>query len=351
MNLEVDFQILFEQKRFSEIIQKSIANGITAISHPLLSKFLAAAYFSIGEYFLAESLLLELESSFSDDPNFLSLFAATSRRLSNFGRAERLFEKALALSPDSLEVKNNYANLLIDLSRFDQAREILEYVLEIDPLYLDAKDNLRRLLVLAGQEAQKDASSTQDSQQDYFKFEDPLLFAFNQSEVDYSSKRYNMTGSKFTAQASLSSLPNPQITDVALEQLTAARNALAKNNFALVLKLCSQVYRTLGPSAQVYDLISDAYLNLQRFLEAELFLLQAISIDGPSLKRCYNLVSFSLMRNDIALAEHYLRKATEIDPSSSDIERLKAIVFQSSSGINEPYDFGKPLISNDITVS
>ena len=104
MNNESDFQILFNQKRFSEIIEKSQSFGIEPGTHPVLSKYLAGAYFSIGNYPEAEQILVDLEASFSNDPNFLSLFAATSRRLSNFKRAERLFKKA---SPQKDPVKQD----------------------------------------------------------------------------------------------------------------------------------------------------------------------------------------------------------------------------------------------------
>ena len=82
----------------------------------------AAAYFCTGEYANAFNLLVELESTFGHAADFLSLFAATPvGGLGEPNKAEELFKRALEISPDSPEVRNNYANLLIDLNRYDEA--------------------------------------------------------------------------------------------------------------------------------------------------------------------------------------------------------------------------------------
>ena len=54
-------------------IEKSLSFGVEPGKHPVLSKYLAGAYFSIGNYSEAEQILVDLEASFSNDPNFLSL--------------------------------------------------------------------------------------------------------------------------------------------------------------------------------------------------------------------------------------------------------------------------------------
>jgi predicted Zn-dependent protease len=341
MNNESDFQILFNQKRFSEIIEKAKSLGIGPGTQPLLSKYVAGSYFSLGQYIEAENILVQLESSFFDDPNFLSLFAATSRRLSKFKRAERLFDKALSLQPDSLQLRNNYANLLIDLSQFEKARTLLQSVLQEQPSYLDAKDNLNRLDALEKEAANNENPSFNNSDsEDCLTFQDPLLFAFERSEVDHSLKRYKMRKQiSSDSQLGLVTLPNPDARDVALEQIDAAKKALTENQPELVLKLCSQSLRVLGPNSEIYDLISDAYLNLKRYQDAETFLLHSVALEGISLKRCFNLVSFSMMRKDYLLANYYLIKASEIDPSSPDIQRLKSILNDRNSNQSAPFSF------------
>ena len=171
-------------------------------------------------------------------------------------------------------------------------------------------------------------------------FQDPLLFAFERSEVDHSLKRYKMRKQISTdSQLGLLSLPNPDARDVALEQIEAAKKALAENQLELVLKLCSQSLRVIGPNSEIYELISDAYLNLKRYQDAETFLLHSVALEGISLKRCFNLVSFSMMRKDYLLANYYLIKASEIDPSSPDIQRLKSILNDRNSNQSAPFCF------------
>lgn len=344
MDLDSDFQLLFNQQRYSEIIDKARSFGVNPGTQPVLSKYLAGAYFCVGDFLAAEALLIQLESSFSDDPNFLSLFAATSRRVSNYQRAEHLFSKALKLQPDSLQVRNNYANLLIDLSQFDKARSLLEAVLAIEPSYRDALDNLDRLDQLAEiNRLNQDPSAGFVNSSNKLSFQDPLLFAFEKSEVDHSLNRYKLKPKSLSEkQNAIRNLPDPESHAVALEQLDAARQALQEKQFELVLKLCSQSFRILGPNSDVYDLVSDAYLNLNCYKEAETFLLHAMSIQGLSLKRCFNLVSFSMMRQDYALANFYLQKASEIDPSSSDLERLKILLKERTSAQHVIFRFPNP---------
>ena len=341
MNLESDFQVLFDQQRYSEIIEKARSFGITTGTQPVLSKFLAGAYFCVGEYSDAESILIELESSFADDANFLSLFAATSRRLSNFQRAERLFLKALQLQPDSIQIRNNYANLLIDLSEFDKARTLLLSVLEIQPSYREAIDNLNRLDQLVNSRPTDDCSSAHSTgSANTLSFQDPLLFAFDQSEIDHSLARYKMRSKgQEDIHNPLLDLPDPDARAVALEQLDAARQAFQEKRFELALKLCSQSFRSLGPNSDLYDLISDIYLNLHRYHEAEIFLLHAVALQGFSLKRCFNLVSFSMMRDDFILASSYLNRAAQIDPSSKDLERLRNLLHEQNSKSNSIFSF------------
>ena len=65
-----------------------------------------------------------------------------------WGNCSRLKSCLLVLwqiNPDSREIRNNQANLLIDLGRLDEAREILTRLLDEQPDYADARANLNRL--------------------------------------------------------------------------------------------------------------------------------------------------------------------------------------------------------------
>ena len=115
----------------SEVIQCATDAGVTPGRYPLASKLLAISYFQLGEHRSAYELLIDLESTYSDDVDYLTLFASTCRRLGKFDQSSDLFSRALAKQPDSLPIKNNYSNLLIDLGRYDEAVVILDSILSI----------------------------------------------------------------------------------------------------------------------------------------------------------------------------------------------------------------------------
>ena len=51
------------------------------------------------------------------------MYAAILRRLTLFERAADVFKKALEISPEAKEVRNNYSNLLIDQKKYDDAEK------------------------------------------------------------------------------------------------------------------------------------------------------------------------------------------------------------------------------------
>ena len=77
------------------------------------------------------------------------------------------------------------------------------------------------------------------------------------------------------------------------------------------------------------------------YLQAELFLLHSMLIGGPSFKAFVNLVSFACMRNDFKLAKYYLKKAKEIDPSSSNLQLLSNQISKQQQESNEPFSFNE----------
>ena len=77
----------------------------------------------------AAQLLEQHVAALDSDASFLSLYGATCRRLGQLTNAKDLFSRALSLDPKSPQIRNNYANLLIDLNEIDDARKILEIFL------------------------------------------------------------------------------------------------------------------------------------------------------------------------------------------------------------------------------
>ncbi len=315
---------LFAAGRYHDLIEAAQSAQISPQADPTGAQFLAAALFSVGEFGAAAPMLEELEPAFGLNPEFLSLFAANCRRLGQLQRAEELFVRALQINPESPQIRNNQANLLIDLCRFDEAREILTRLLDEQPDYDDARTNLNRLSFL-NQSSPPQSSHGQQSRETVqgWSLADPLLLAFSEEEVSqYGLRKPAKSGPE--AATLLESLPDADERAMALEQLDQANKAVAEQQFAFALQLCSQVLRVLGSHAPVYDCASDAYLNLRKFHEAEICLLQAMALDAPTPKRCLNLVSFASMRGDIALAQHHLRQAASLDPSHPQLEQIRA---------------------------
>ncbi len=331
---------LFAAGRYHDLIAAAQSAQISPQADPTGAQFLAAALFSVGEFGAAAPMLEELEPAFGLNPEFLSLFAANCRRLGQLQRAEELFVRALQINPESPQIRNNQANLLIDLCRFDEAREILTRLLDEQPDYDDARTNLNRLSFL-NQSSPPQSSHGQQSRETVqgWSLADPLLLAFSEEEVSqYGLRKPAKSGPE--AATLLESLPDADERAMALEQLDQANKAVAEQQFAFALQLCSQVLRVLGSHAPVYDCASDAYLNLRKFHEAEICLLQAMALDAPTPKRCLNLVSFASMRGDIALAQHHLRQAASLDPSHPQLEQIRAnLAKREQTAGSMPYAF------------
>ena len=189
--------------------------------------------------------------------------------------------------------------------------------------YTDARANLNRLRFQDhSNPVPLDGVTESSSSVQGWSLADPLLMAFSEEEVLRSGLRKS---SKTASGASslLQDLPDANTRAMALEQLEQANRAVQDKQFAFSLQLCSQVLKQLGAHPPVYDCASDAYLNLKRFHEAEMCLLHALVLDGPTSKRCLNLVSFASMRGDTALALHFCVRQHALDPSHPQLNSIR----------------------------
>ena len=103
------------------------------------------------------------------------------------------------------------------------------------------------------------------------------------------------------------------------------------------------------PSAQVYDCVSDVYINLKLFFQAEICLLHSIVIGGETPKRLLNLVSFSCMRSDFKLAQAYLEKVAALDPSHPQLATISKSVYQKN--YTDPFNFNLDWKIPDLNLS
>ena len=327
----------FASGRYSDILRLAQENSVTPGTSPEAAKLVAAAYFCTGEHSNAFHILLELESTFGHASDFLSLFAATCRRVGEFKKAEELFGRALEISPHSLQIRNNYANLLIDLNRYDEASEILDAVLKEDPSYSDALSNKNRLAVALSNSENSKLSSIPDQP---FNLGDPLLLSFADDEVSYSNKRYFPKRSFGTPAVDFPSIDDSSSNAALTEKFKLAEQAINSGNSQLALQLCSSILNDSSQDPRVFDLLSDAYLSLNQIMQAEVCLLHAIAIGGPSLKRYLNLTSFSMIKKNFLLAEFYLTQAATIDPSSEQLVRIRQMLSKKRVG-SKPYSYAQ----------
>jgi uncharacterized protein HemY len=251
-------------------------------------------------------------------------------------------------------VRNNYANLLIDLGESDEARGILEQLLKENPDYEDARMNLNRLRFRQKPEqrltAAPGASRLEEAGEGGhagapapWQPADPLMLAFAEEEVRHAKPKNPRPKAKVEADAATrsleESLPTPDAGAMAAEQLRLAARAIAEGDPAFALQLCGQALASLGANAGVYVNAADAYIRLQRFREAEVCLLHALALGGPTIATYINLISLASLRGDLALARHYLDAAAGLDPSHKHLQQVRAQIEQQQQEASEPYRF------------
>ena len=311
---------LYQQGNYSDVIDLANAHAINPANDPLSSNILAASYFMLGNYQESNNLLEQLYASFESNPDFLSLYATNSRRLGNFSLARKLFVKSLELSPSNYFIKNNYANLLIDIGELDQAIEILGSITSNHPDYQEALDNHTRACTL--KKMTTESSNRNNQSTSNLCLEDPLLLAFNHDEIEFSNKRYMNRFKKTPLDPVLNDANSPQVDDLVQDEFTVIEHALAEGNSSFALKLCSSIKEKLPLHPRVYELASDAYLSKKLFYEAECSLLQSLMLGGKSLKHYFNLSTFASIRKDYSLSVHYAELALAMDSSSKHAKGL-----------------------------
>ena len=326
-----DLLALYQLGRHNEVVAQAQALGVTAESQPLAAQILAASLFQLGEYTRAATLLDALEAPMGQDRDYLSLYGATCRRLGQLEKAERLLSRALQIDPGAPQVRNNYANLLIDLGRVEEARVLLEKLLQEAPDYQDARANLNRLQFRA-QPAPAASSKA-------WVPADPLMLAFAEEEVRLAGGVQPPKVADADS-ALLASLPQPEARQMASEQLKLATQAVSEGNASFALQLCGQALQGLGANAGVYVNASDAYIRIKKFHEAEICLLHALAIGGPTINHLINLVSLTSLRGDISLASHYLDQAAGLDPTHPQLAALRGNLERRRQSLaQQPYRF------------
>jgi tetratricopeptide (TPR) repeat protein len=317
----MDLLKTFEEGNYSEIVKKWREDQNELHSDPEKAYIVAAANFRLGNYEAACELCEGLEGSFSNNVNFLAMYAAILRRLMLVDRAEGVFNKALSIRPDAPDVLNNYSNLLIDQERYEEAERILKELVKKNPNYLDAVGNLERLELLRD-DSKKPLQIKNDDEE---IFGDPLDEAFEVSEV---VKCGSKVGS-FTA-AVENILPEPKKEDLEtadLELLKLAEAQIKTKQYNGALDILSKVRQRKGANNILYKVASDATIGLQHFEKSEILALNAYVNGERSIANFVNLASLSAMRKDQIMARHWLIEAKRIDPKNDMYLQAQELLF------------------------
>ena len=337
-----DLLSAFRANRYQEVISSVDFDSFSALENPVITNIVAASYFKLGEYSKSLNLLSQIESCFIDDVDYLSLYGACLRRNGDLELARLQFERALKISPNSLSIQNNFANLLIDLGDFVLAEKILSHVLSVDNSYEDAKVNKLRLSERL--QITKPLLSGNNSSSDSLVLGDPLLLAFTSDEsrrtlpVNHSTKQANQVKSIIS-----DSLPSFTEQQVASDQFKLAQQAIKDKRYDFALQLCSQAKVSLQELSGIYECVSDAYIAQSLFKEAEICILHAIQLGVSGFKLYVNLVSLACMRNDYGLAQFYFEKLLLIDSEHSALPQLRVQITNCKKfNQDNPFRFDQP---------
>lgn len=336
-----ELNTLFEQRKFQQILDKAQHDEISPASDPTCGMVVAAALFQLGRY---SDCMLWCESLFpamQGDTSFSSMYGAVLRRLGKLQEAEKIFREALEKEPNNPFLRNNFANLLIDMQYFDESEQILQELLSNDPSYEDAQVNLNRLYF------QKSLSTTNSKTANNAiennivhpdrdvedAFRDPLIAAFSDEEVAMAG---GVNQSPITQNPedvhnkSLTNLPNRAISEELQETLALARQTIDSDP-KQVIKDCILLHNRLGIQAPIYAVAGEAYIRLQLFGDAETALLIANALDNKEASVLLNLANLAVMRGDQRLALHWLQQVAQQQPDHPQIEKVTKTLFPNGS--------------------
>ncbi len=331
--LQADLTALFQQQRYQVILEMVQREEITPAADPRAANVVAAALFQLGRH---DDCLLWCEGvapSLQSDPGFASMYGAVLRRLGRLDQAEAVFRGALADHPSNPFLRNNFANLLIDRGAFEEAEGLLNQLLKEDPGYEDARANLNRLGFQRGMAASAPTSAAPAEPPAADPFADPLLAAFSDDEV---ARAGGVAASRAQAQAQapvaqhpaapLQGLPARALDRELQETLALARQTIEVSPDQVIAD-CRLLHQQLGVQAPIYEVAGEAYIRLQLFADAELALLNALSLGSVDAAVLLNLANLAAMRGDQRLALHWLERLAERQPDHPQLDAVRRTLF------------------------
>ena len=99
----------FRGNRYDEIVSSIDPVSFSPLEQPAVANIVAAAYFKLGDFSSALTLLSDIECCFVDDVEYLILYGSCLRRIGDLDNAYIQFQRALKIDSSSARLQNNYA--------------------------------------------------------------------------------------------------------------------------------------------------------------------------------------------------------------------------------------------------
>ena len=334
---------LFQKGDYLGVLEAAQQNDLNPHKDPIQSMLVAASHLELGNPDQTLKLCHELKASLGSRIDFRKLMASALRRSGRLKEAELFYRDTLQRFPKDLELKSNFANLLVDINKQNEAKILLEQISQEKPDDTKAKESLlqlssleaaptqtsKALLTKARKSRKRPADNDETSAVHSFDL-DPLAMAFSEDEVK-EDQRLRREKKKHKPPVPMPKLPALEQQELTEELLAAARQAINDQAASVAIEFAKDLLATdkFDKYDEVYGLLGDAYMQIHKYDAAESCFLTGLELGGKMMHAHVNLVSLACMRRDKYLARRRLVTAIEsgITPELQEklLEQVKRI--------------------------
>ena len=296
--------------RFSEA-EEQLRSGIEkAPGNPEPTAALARLFLAEGKRNLAENLLVGAKHDFSDSSAGYRMLGDFYLGMGELDKATAEYKDLYESHPKDLQVKKNYADLLLHTSRFNDAERIDAEVLRADPNDSDG-------LIFRGelQLHEGDSNAAVETFQTVLK-NDP-----NDGLAHYHlGLAFQKTGNLESAEREWRDAVQrrPELIDA---QRELAILAMRRGDMTTLSQASSQMIALRPASADGYVLHAVSEINRKQFAAAEADARKAIDVEPASAAGYVQLGNLNFVQKHFHEAESGYRQALERDPKSNDALR------------------------------
>ena len=264
-----DLKALLEKGFYTEIIQKWTKGDYNGIHDPNNLMIIAADYYKIGDIIKTKKVIEDNYALISNGSGFHAFYGSVLRKSGLVEEAKHVYEEGLITDPNNPFLKNNYANLLIDIGDLNGAESILKGLLKSKPANLeDIEVNLARIeharSVLTKAQNKRELGDATNVPNVTL---DPLKSAFTSEEVEYSLERRSIADRKRLKKniedGAKSEFERFGVSkEAALLEFTQLCRQTYKNNPEETLNDLDFIFKSGLKTPILYDIAADCYLRL-----------------------------------------------------------------------------------------